>query len=365
MDESESSTTENNSELRRKFEEWGVKEFTEAPNFSDAEASGFSAVIDLNSTIDSDLIHPEKMYSGISLLCLEGATHRGRPFTEITLLGLKSELERSLKQCVIAEGEIPLRDHHHPSLSNYSSKSGDGADKRYWYPSLGPGSFAGIYASEERGENGYEKRLWLVVKSGKSELGRSFHEHLKKLQQHQNGTKRFSKMNYLMSDGRTSYVESCSKRNRARILADMAIGIGLSMPDSPFEEDKKSPTNSEGRRHPMAIPTLETINYDMIFSEENGTVTYHADTVDPEFCEGIVVNEKPELGPVILRGPENTRKNTTPSSLAFGTCWKASSSTFPTSCERRNAEFKTKEKELGYDHSWGQLELKPVIAIHV
>ncbi len=365
MDESSgAATTEDDSELRRKFRERGATGFTEAPNFSDEEASGFSAVMSLDSTIDSDLIHPEKMYSGISLLCLEGAAYGQRPFTETTLLGLKSELERSVRGYVGVEGESPLGDDP-PSLLNYSSKGGGGGggggDKKYREPSLGPGSFAGIYESEERGESGYEKKLWLVVKSGRSELGRSFHRHLKKLQHHKDGTTDHSKMRYLMSDGRTSYAESYSKRNRARILANMARNwIGLDMPDFPFEEDKKSPTDFQGRRPLMAIPTLETVNYDMIFSEEDGTVTYHADTADPEFCEGIVVNEKPELGPVILRGPENRGKNNSPT---FGGSWKASSSTFPTSCERRNAEFKAKEKQLGYDHSWGQLELKPIVVI--
>lgn len=385
-------------------------QWTWGPNASDHDPltppSGFSFTVRANAPVRAGPFHPEKMFYGTAAFCLDGATFRdGSPLSEECIERerprLKQRLNRAIRQHVDDGAEATLA----------TFDAGTGQERRSWVEQLGGGgAYAGLFASLERGTQHFEKKYWLVVQSGYAPISEDLYRRM------EDSDASTTWKQFFLEDPLTNYAHQCVGRNRRRLLYRVAEALELHLPASASQPDAQAlapaATGGTGGLPQVIEPTVETVSHAVMFDKVRGVMAYHCGTFDPAFASsqgsGVLFNESPFLGPVILKGPPDEGK-------PFGLTWKAaaeSSGTFPcgtgrlrdpntasasssslasvtpedlepfvwesTAVDRdhdrrangrasadlyrpRDAKFKEYEAKLGYNHTWGEVQLRPLV----
>ncbi len=364
-----------------------------APNASDNQPlnppSGFSMVVKSTSPVIASAFHPEKMFYGTAAFCLDGITFAdGSPITEEHLIQKRDEFKRNINSFVPEQSGDVIR------MSDFDE--GTKCDKKQWKEQLGKsGAYAGIFSSIDRGNRRYTTKYWLVVQSGYAPISEDLYRNM------EDTGKETTWKNFFLSNPNTLYVHECVRRNRNRLLYKLAQALALDV-DRVAKNDLQSIPSR--KVHRILEPTIETISHTVVMNQEHQMV-YHNNTVNPESVpsQGTLFNESPLLGPVLLKGPPQNGK-------PFGLSWcasKDSRGTFPCCTGRqkklstsvyssngidakpveedlslfvwehesespntrlsegvyrsRDVDFKKIETELGYNHVWGEVQMRPLI----
>lgn len=287
------------------------------------------------------------------------------------------------------------------------------------------GSYIGLYSSIDRNGYYPEKDYWIVVQSCSPSANEQISNLIEDAQPDYDlapGDKaKITWEDFFINESNNElrYLQNAIKRNRARLGAQFVEIIGLQAKDSrlEIESDVESGhlTQKQGKSFIKKLtPTIETVtNYVSLYK---GKPVYRSGAIDPSQITnadgGIIFNENPFVGPKILKGPENK-------SMLFGNVWHASNASlgsFPvwtgrskTNREMRNQfkttqsyissssknilktenkdlidkfvwekgnnnlrlienvyflrdqQFKKIENKLGYDHTYGEIQLKPLV----
>ncbi len=368
------------------------------PNASDHHAldppSGFSLTVRPSSPVHADSFHPEKLFRGTAAFCLDGATFRnGSPITLDRLINDRSRLKARLNEAVL---ECSDRHALPPQLTQGAS-----VDASAWKEALGvgDGSYAGIFSSTERGAHRYDTRYWLVVQSGFASVSEQLYRRM------ESTGKDTTWDEFFFKDPTTLQALSYARRNRARLLFRVAEALDLDVGTA-----SKADTRAT-RDGPASLiePSIQTVSHTVVKNRE-GNIVYHSNSIDPQSGsqQGILFNENPLLGPVVLKGPPMEGKRAglswtgskdgrglfpsctgRRSGLKAGTAslrardsdrneelrqptaeelapfvWEGSAPNLRL-CDdvyrARDANFKSVEAKLGYDHAWGEIQLRPSV----
>jgi hypothetical protein len=264
-----------------------------------------------------------------------------------------------------------------------------------------------VFVSTQRAAQRLEKRLWLVVRAGSPLASEGYYSFMEDMGDDDDGAAH-TWNEVFMERPETLFALRAPARNRARLLGRVAQALDIELPQSVLTHDlqlasggsSSSSSSSKSTVRPVK-PTIETVTHTV--ARAGNAIVYHNDTVDPSAGgAGVLLGENPVLGPVLLRGPPKER-------AAFGGAWhtvERSHGAFPASTGRaavapgtstgggqaevaddddaaalapfvfagashprlragvyrsRGVDFKSKEAELGYQHVWGEMELRPVV----
>ncbi len=378
-------------------------QWTWAPNASDHDPlnppSGFSFMVRAGAPVLSAPFHPEKMFYGTAAYCLEGATFLdGSPITEERIERDRPRLKQCLNQAIAERSAKTNNDDDGAGASLEALDIATGQEQCAWEEQLGGGgAYAGIFSSLERGTRHFDKKYWLVVQSGYAPVSEDLYRRMENIG-HSTTWKQF-----FLEDPLTNYAYQRVSRNRRRLLYRVAKALDLHLPPSASHPDAQAVVAARARRSDspqMIEPTVETVSHAVTLDRARNVMVYHCGTVDPTFSSsqshGVLFNESPFLGPVILKGPPDEGK-------PFGLTWKAvpeCNGTFPCGTGRlrdprgtssftlteeelepfvwegaahgngrasadlyrlRDAGFKEVEAKLGYNHAWGEIQLRPLV----
>ena len=370
-----------------------------APNASDTKPlsppSGFSMVVDKFSKLNPICFDPEKFFYGTSVFKLGKDAKfmdNGDSVNEVRIIKNRERIKDNMNLCIQENDKENCA-----TMNNFNAQRG--YDRKHWNEVLGNGgAFAGIFMSSERGDYIYNKNYWLVVQSGCATASVNLIEYMEEIR----NQKGMSWEKFFKEDVNTGYVYELVKRNRMRILMKIAESVGI---DVKGIEDINS-VPDKNQKHPLLLnPTLETISNDVTF--EDNYAIYHNNTIDPETSRnGIIFNENPFLGPILLKGPPTEQNefgnlwSTIPNAFgAFPTCtgrrtpiiltrnqknnsfenknfkmngdypftWSGSDSINNNLRLKKNVyrsrdiKFKEAEEKLGYSHFWGEISMEPLV----
>jgi hypothetical protein len=347
--------------------------------------TGFSFSVKDDAKIKAEIFHPHKMFYGTAALPLEQPKMKnGKLLTKDYVINNRDAIKRALNEAVPHSSSNPVRlGTHFDAEESVESKS--------WTASLGDsGSYAGLYVSSER--DGYvpKNRFWLVVQSGNKSGSEDLYREMEKAE-----TEGMTWNEFFFQRSSTTYLSNSASRNRKRLLASVANALNL---DLEYSSDPHSMTDSTE----ILTPAIDVVSYNILSNRQTRRFTYHAATVDPNSCSGgIVLNENPYVGPVILKGPfENgtdfgkkwpvpegacgafpvsTGRSTpivgnTKNDLAIGLKTLDTSPFVWNDCDKkvnlrlapnvyriRDESFKNLEDGLGYSHVWGEIQLSPLV----
>lgn len=371
-----------------------------APNWSGSSngtsaPSGFSFSVAANSTPPiPELFSETKMYYGTVALPLDDGIcmSDGTKLTEEYIIKNMRDIGRRMNLNISQKSALPV---------NLSKNFNGEVEVSEWKESLGgSGSYAGLFLSTERIGYKNKNRFWLVVQSGNVEAS----EEIYRLMEQATSEIDFSSSqpspvtweSFFMGNSNTTYLKGCITRSRQRLLASLAQSLNLKV-------DSSIDPHSRNGKSRVISPEVETISYSVGTDIETARPVYHSATVDPVTCgNGLILNENPFIGPIILKGPNDYGKD-------FGGIWKTSKGScgaFP-SCTGRKASmaelnkkalkgkvnssdisrfvwqdqdsnpsnsrladgvyrlrddaFKGAEKKLGYKHEWDSVTLKPLL----
>ncbi len=374
----------------------GLKSFMWSLNWSTGnkigDPSGFTAHFDATCKIAADIFHQNKMFSGTSIfkLPINVKTRNGDLFNRDFVTKNQTKIANDL---VTKFPEYSTM-HKHPSLKMLNKTKFTDSEGVEWDASLGTnGSFAGVFFSEEKKGYQYQESLWLVVQTNLPSVSDEFYDHISSLE---NTEETFKD---LISDPVTKYANNLSRRNRGRLLANLASSLDL---DIKFETDLQSRSVKEC---PLLTPTHENTTFVLTEDSSKNIVSYHAGTVNPSLCKtGVIVSENPFTGLYVLCGPKETHWSQVSSKLKV----KEGMGSFPVNTGRscdyqttnhanikgnvsekmpikqssmciatnakdepyfklidnfyrvRDVSFKQGEASLGYEHSWKEIAVRPL-----
>lgn len=351
-----------------------------APNASDTKAleppSGFSMVVNCKSPIKPSVFNSQKMFYGSAAVKLDGVKFKdnGEPVNDERIIKTRDDIKASMDKYILETSDRPAS----------MKLLGDQSPHGLWSESLGSGgAYAGIFSSTERGKYFYKKDYWLVVQSGCSDISAELYEYMEE----KSNDKKMTWNRFFLEDPKTLHVKLCVQKNRQRLLARVSEAIGLEFPTKFFNS----------ARPQLLDPTVETMSHTVDIDGSNAI--YHSNTVDPELtANGILFNENPYLGPIILKGPPSSQSS-------FGLSWETKDDiygSFPTCTGRekalplntkhaesslnapnsgpfvweqkskinlrlgegvyrsRTVDFRKVESKMGYDPLWGEITMQPL-----
>lgn len=352
--------------------------WTWSPNASDNNPldapSGFACEVKSSSSLIFDVFHPEKLNYGTAAYRLDDASFvDGEKLNLDRLIKSREEYKEILNESIKERTSNPAR------LGYLDTKRFK--DSEPWEAQLGSGgAYAGIFYSNERGDYDYKTHYWIVVQSGCPQASADLFTEMEE-------SKDGNWEDFFLKNPQSRYLSQCSKRNRQRLLYDVAKSLDLNIKG---ESDLMSVN-----RVKMLKPTIETISH-LVTMNSSKNVVYHSNTTNAgDNRGGTILNESPFVGPLILKGPPGPDNE-------YGLSWKSTQEVFPTCTGRnkivellpsnsldieveekwrpfvwegekgnsrlsgnvyrkRDIEFKKSETELGYKHIWGEIQLIPVI----
>jgi hypothetical protein len=286
----------------------------------------------------------------------------------------------------------------------------DGKETQAWKEEMGKhGSFAGLFVQSERGDYYYKDRFFIVAQTYspsandeilKLMIDASPDEEVGPTSKPKNTFETFFDLG---KNKDLNTLARMSKRNSQRILAKFASLINLQDANGTpiqFESDHMAFVKSEKEQAPWLLhPTIDMPSN--IVEKYQGNMIYRNGAVDPtSHKNGILFCEAPFLGVSIFKGPVTQN-------LKYGGSWSASKESlgsFPihtgrqkdaralkqdiakhskvaektpfvwTDCEKtvnsrlvvytyrtRDSSWKKIEAQLGFDHSNGEIHLKPLV----
>lgn len=237
-----------------------------------------------------------------------------------------------------------------------------------------PGSYAGVYRSMQRrpfAKPAYENEYWLVLQCGSVEQSQILYKTIEEGHSYEHPWAKtfFGGGNNLLAE-----VGLRATEHRRAALFKILQGLGLEM----------------GNRTLDSFTTLETVTNFFDLDHNTDTYVYYSGctSLALQGGGGLILGERPDLGPSILRGPGGKRTWTVPDAClgAFpvGTgrvlsvlgpwsddevaegpfCWDGGHRVHPrlrTGVYRtRDTRFMEIEARLGYNHMWQCQHLQPL-----
>ena len=304
------------------------KSIVVSPNWSNNKASevpsGYSLTVKNSAPINADLF-PVKFFHGTIALRLDESTKfkDGTPVTESYILGNKDKISIQMNSFISETTPHPLKLSYMPQKSdvriNGSNGSGRSSDilrdilpegeTKGWEPCLGTysGSYAGIFTSVVRDVDRYKKTFWLVIQSGIRDASNDLFSLIENCQPNfdinrsvgADPKKNQTWGSFFRSD-KVMYTFLASERSRRLLLARLSESLNL---DLNFSQDM-SHNLSGGGKADYLQPSIETITNSISYGiDKERLVTFSNATINPVNTNGIILNENPLLGPVILKGP--------------------------------------------------------------
>lgn len=372
--------------------EENIKNWIWGPNASNNQPfnppTGFAMKVKKTSPVRTTVFHPTKMFYGTSVFCLDGVKfENGSEVTQERLLNQRSRLSQRIDKYIKQEGKDGGK---LAKMDNFNENTC--LEDTEWDEMLGGGggAYAGIFSSSERGDYRYDNKFWLVVQSGYSSASEDLYRYMEEIGE------KTTWENFFLKDEHTLYIYKLMRRNRNRLLFDLATALELKIPTDATDTD-----HTANKDKKVIKPTVETIT-NTVCKIDADHMVYYNNTINPDNVptRGIIINESPLLGAVILKGPPSNGE-------LFGLRWKSKqqNAIFPYCTGRqmelqsdsleqpladelspfipyssashfkqginnnrlslrvyrpRNVEFKQIETIMGYDHTWGEIQLKPI-----
>jgi hypothetical protein len=428
---------------REKFEKMEArlsgycKSIVVSPNWSNNKASqvpsGYTLLVSRSAPIIPD-VFPVKFFHATVALRLDDSMKfkDGTPISESHLFGNREKISLQMNTFISETTDYPVKLEYMPKKGILRDTIPEHIESN-WEPCLGTssGSYAGIYTSVVRDVDKYKKSYWLVVQANSPEVSADFYSLMEDRQptfdiNRSIGQvpKREQRWDSFFRSDETKFLINAAERNRLKLLARLSESLNIDAKYSLDHEynissSKTRTINGSGRSNADILkPTIETLTNIVLDVPENKSIIFYNATVNPQKTDGIILNENPLLGPVILKGPNSLDER-----LAFGGPWELAEgdfSGFPISTGRirnlssvsnnkfsdsdnhessingtstgggggvsldtefflwegkskrnlrlstslyrkRDINFRNVEKRLGYDHAWGQIELKPLM----
>lgn len=337
--------------------------------------SGFSFEVKSDAPLVNDVFHPEKLNYGTAVCRLDGAKFDdGEKLNQERLIKSREDYKEVLNERIKERSSRPVT-LSHLDLSTLK-------DNDVWEAQLGSGgAFAGIFYSMDRGDYDYKIHYWLAVQSGCPEASSQLFRNMEE-------SKSETWEDFFLKSRESRYLSQIAKRNRQRLLYDVADALDLVV-DASSDFASIEPVK-------ILKPTIETISHS-ISKNSSGNLVYHSNTVNlASHRGGLILNESPFVGPLILRGPPSSEAeyglSWTPKQEAFPTCtgrnkivellpltspeaeseekwrpfvWKGKDGNSRLSgnvYRKRDIDFRRNETKLGYQHIWGaEVQLIPLI----
>jgi len=207
-----------NDKAKRIIDEFGdgVKSWVWSVNWGDQDhilpPSGFSIKVSYDTSIKSSLFHPTKLFHGISVYKLDiNKGDNAKKLHHKYLMDRQNELLQSMKSNITTKAKQPI------TLS--CSSSDCSTDTKKWKSILSGGSsFIGLYSSKSR--TGYltNKDYWLVVQSEIPYISNELYQKIVTAEK----SEKVNWRELFLNDHAFSFAQCASKRNRNRLLAQLA-----------------------------------------------------------------------------------------------------------------------------------------------
>jgi hypothetical protein len=374
-------TTERVLKIMQQYGEKNVIGFSWNVNHADTKASqppsGFSFAVSENAPIKEKIFNSKKMFQATSAFLIDPVKMNfkdGSPVTFQNIMARVNRIEDGLNSTKIqetSEKSISLKLYDAEVPISTSIEKGD------WTPVMGSSSsYIGLYMSDDRSNYKPKKEFWLVSQT----VCPSASEDLYRLMENN------SDATWLQFFGggiqEVQFLYDSIKANRNAIISNALSSIGLEFKNPEIKHIE---------------PTIETETNKVVRHKKTNSYVYHSGTVDPSTVKGIIFNNNPHLGPTILKGP--------PDGSYFGNFWDATNETFnafPVNTGRvvnakgktelkvteadlngfaiknkeensnlwrlangvyrlRDNEFKQAQYNMGYEKTWGEVDLGPVV----
>lgn len=358
-------------------------------NWSDTKKlgnpSGFSLSLKESSPVVHKVFPYSKMFQATIAFLVDPNEFKFNDGSQVNLENVIKRLEKiedGLNSSSIHEMHdskaISMKFYEPNSLIDISSFMG----KKEIEPVMGiSGSFAGVYTSSDRRSYIPRNNIWLAAQVNCPTVSMDFN----RLAEEKEGSDT-TLLNFLYSSPEVKYLRQAAITNRILLLNKMIDSIGL--------------VSSKGKS--VIHPTIETESHGITRNIATKSIIYHSGTVDPSTIRsGLLFCHNPYLGVSILNGPHDD-------DLPFGSHWEASQksySAFPVNTGRiatesdvngshsqisseekkvltwsrkksnpngtwrlakgvyriRDNKFKKGQEYLGYNKSWGEIDLQPIM----
>lgn len=370
-----------------------VKSFVWSSNWSDTDAAlpptGFSLAVDENTPLCAAPFHPTKFCLGTSIVKI--GSRQGKQLFENEKN--REHVTRKVNDAIVEYSEkCPPHTVGSLETMNPSSPSND---QVAWKEMLsGNGAYIGVFYSNDNYDGSKyapERDYYVACQSGYEPASEKIYSLIEENESEQSplSWKKFFSEN----NNNWRYLSHVISRNRNRLIASFCQSLGI---DAPIQSD----LYAFDHKVKIVEPSLETIThfvdrYDVHSKQE--PMVYYSNTVNPSTTKGSVINQNPYIGLSIMNGPNYV------SSSSFGSTWKPvkeSFNAFPYSTGKvpnaldnehppvleefraplfasigidmipstkvglyrtRTPSFRRFEQKLGYDHSWGQINLRPYL----
>lgn len=361
---------------------------------------GFSFAVRADCPLNPSVFSRDKLFtSGISILQLTNSTktENNSRITEEYLMRNSKELMHKMHEGIPERPGIDSPDIKKPSTD------------LEWEESLGKansGSYCGVFASEERTPSGFKRDYWLVTQTAVPDISQQLYDLIEDTTPDHDSPIVSSKQTwggfFNQKNQEINRASKIATKNRTRLLYNLVESLSLNQANITIDTDFGSSNSNSSSNRMMVNPTTDMGTNAVTPDPNNSKVlVYHSKTVNPIEMRGggLIISENPFAGVTILRGPNASR------SKVFGEKWSTAETSygaFPTCTGRvtalnrrdlqprresesdgtilfseqssnsnlrldprvyrlRDEQFKRAEAALGYDHSWGQIYLRPVI----
>jgi hypothetical protein len=371
------------------------------PNWSEGASgippSGFALMVDAKTPISTINFDPMKYNTGTSVIKLNGARFVSGEKVDLASLVARKDKIMTQLNTKFDSGQAKFVN----PTKDIVCESG-GYDSKKWNPSVhdDTGGFVSLDYTTHKNENGTRSSdYWLRVRTGVTASSEEIFQHIEDTMNDNESLSNEKKTwSAVFHDNAVNSLEKAIERNRHNVAYEIAESIGIDMSTlSGIREDEKSKSG-----HKMLEPVAESITNKVYFTS-NGKAIYTRGNVMIEHSKkALVLNESPLMGAHILKGPDVSisypyggqwSKETKQKSLEKMTfpadtgrvksrpdsiekietdsqffTWKGGKSRdynpklAPELYRKRDSKFIQKETELGRDHSWGQIELVPLIS---
>ena len=219
-------------------------------------------------------------------------------------------------------------------------------DSKSWTPSLnGNGAYVGIYSSKRSDGYKYEWEYYVVCQSGLRTVSEEIVRMLEKSEERKETFQEFLATN----NTDLTFFQNICRRNRERIMANFCDAIGLKID---YDFDQSAVT--EKGVYPKSLPSIIETTTNRFVTLGNKCV-YHCGTTDPSTVKGMVFNQTPYLGPLIIRGANPSEKlggtwSLNPNKGYYPTCTGRLVTVAPTSAKFKSLAFP--EKKYLNPFSW-------------
>ena len=183
--------------------------------------------------------------------------------------------------------------------------------------SLGNGAnYAGIFEMGKKGEFGWERSMWVVARSHDPEKSQRLHDKMKKaMPDDMEATRAYGELllkdrssakkkqvphttweQFFFNDAESKGVYASQRQHRANVARNLMEAVGLTAPSAESILNNDLCIDS-------VYNTIETLSAKD--ERSNGNAVFLSDMIPIATVDnmGVVINESPQLGPVVLRGP--------------------------------------------------------------